>query len=50
MLRLHVNVQIAASIQKQQGSYRAVINVHLEMQSIKNLTIVWCETLLSILQ
>ena len=40
-------MQIAASVQKQQGSYRAVIIVHPEGHSNNDLTIVWCAILLS---
>ena len=47
MSRLHSNVQIAASIQKQQGSYRAVISVHPEAHSNDNITIVWYGSFLS---
>ena len=47
MLRLHFDTQIAASIQKQQGSYRAVITVQMEGQSNDVLTMVWCGALLS---
>ena len=45
MLRLHFNVQIATSIQKQQSVYKAVITVHLEALSTEDLTIIWCESL-----
>ena len=45
MLTLLFGVQIAASVQKQQGSYRAVITVHPAARSNDNLTVVWCGTL-----